>query len=287
MKDTILFPNLGLELPGIGDHISIFGYEIAFYGLIIALGMLVASLTVLHLVKKHGESTDGYIDLIFWGIIFGIIGARIYYVVFSWDIYKNDLIGIFQIRNGGLAIYGGIIGAMLAVWLAGKRKKLQFGHIMDYGCIGIVIGQIFGRWGNFFNREAFGGYTDSLLAMALPTSRLRENEISAAMLEHAFDKGGELWVKVHPTFLYESLWNLLVLIILLWFFNKKRWDGQVLTLYLISYGLGRVWIEGLRTDQLLLPGIGWPVSQVLAAVTVIVGVIFWILYGRKAKTRPE
>lgn len=282
MTDSILFPNLGWELSGIGDHITVFGFDIAFYGIIIAIGMLVATMTVLHLVKKHGESVDAYTDMIFVGIICGIIGARIYYVIFAWDIYRHDLLGIFQIRNGGLAIYGGIIGALAAVWLMVRRKKLHFGHVMDYGAIGIVIGQIFGRWGNFFNREAFGGFTDSLLAMALPVSRLRENEISEQMMAQAFEKGGEVWVQVHPTFLYESIWNLAVLICLLWFFDKKRWDGQILTLYLMAYGLGRAWIEGLRTDQLLLPGIGWPVSQVLAIVTVIGGVAVLWLKRKKA-----
>ena len=152
--------------------------------------------------------------------------------------------------------------------------------------MGLVAGQIIGRWGNFFNREAFGGYTDGLFAMQLPVSAVRKNEITSAMWDHLVTIGGVEYIQVHPTFLYEGLWNLGVLLFLLWFRKKKKFQGELFLCYLAGYGAGRLWIEGLRTDQLLIPGIGIPVSQVLSAVLVVCSLML-IVHNRRKRLKEQ
>lgn len=210
----------------------------------------------------------------------GILGARIYYVIFAWDYYKDDLLSIFNIRQGGLAIYGGIIGACIAVVIYSRKKKQNFSLLMDTASMSIVFGQIMGRWGNFFKREAFGDYTNNLFAMQLPVSAVRANEITQKMWDHVVTVNGVEYIQVHPTFLYESLWNVGVLLFLFWFRKRKKFNGEVFLMYLIGYGLGRIWIEGLRTDQLLLPVVGLPVSQLLSGC-LVVGCTSWWTWKRK------
>ena len=203
------------------------------------------------------------------GVIAGIVGARIYYVIFSWDMYKDNLLHIFNLREGGLAIYGGVIGAVAAVFILAKIKHLSPFQILDTVAMAILNGQMLGRWGNFFNREAFGEYTDSLFAMRLPLDAVRSGDVTETMREHIQRIEGVSYIQVHPTFLYESLWCCVLLVILMLYRKHKKYEGELFLLYIFGYGLGRVWIEGLRTDQLLLPGIGLPVSQLLAGCVVI------------------
>ena len=270
MDMEINFPNLGIYLNHVGKNISIFGFSIAYYGIVIVTGMMIAIWIAQREAKRTGQNPDQYLDLAMIGIAAGIAGARIYYVVFAWDYYKDDLLSIFNIRQGGLAIYGGIIGACIAVVIYSRKKKQSFGLLMDTASMSIVFGQIMGRWGNFFNREAFGDYTNNLFAMQLPVSAVRANEITQKMWDHAVTVNGVEYIQVHPTFLYESLWNVAVLLFLFWFRKRKKFNGEVFLLYLIGYGLGRIWIEGLRTDQLLLPVVGLPVSQLLSGCLVVV-----------------
>lgn len=262
---TIRFPNLGITLPHVGKTVSIFGFEIAYYGIIIALAMVCGISLIRGIAKRTGQDPEQYLDISLITIVCALVGARIYYVAFSWEDYKDDLLQIFNIRGGGLAIYGGVLAGILTVWIYSRVKKKNFGLLGDTICPGLVLGQLMGRWGNFFNREAFGGYTDNLLAMALPKSAVRAGEITNEMLEHTYVLDGIEFIQVHPTFLYESLWNLALLCFLLWFLGRKKFHGEVFLLYLMGYGIGRIWIEGLRTDQLLLPVTGLPVSQVLSA----------------------
>lgn len=187
---------------------------------------------------------------------------------------------IFNIRQGGLAIYGGIIGACIAVVIYSRKKKQNFSLLMDTASMSIVFGQIMGRWGNFFNREAFGDYTNNLFAMQLPVSAVRANEITQKMWDHVVTVNGVEYIQVHPTFLYESLWNVGVLLFLFWFRKRKKFNGEVFLMYLIGYGLGRIWIEGLRTDQLLLPVVGLPVSQLLSGC-LVVGCTILVVWKRK------
>ena len=280
MDMEINFPNLGIYLDHVGKNISIFGFSIAYYGIVIVTGMMIAIWIAQREAKRTGQNPEQYLDLAMIGIAAGILGARIYYVIFAWDYYKDDLLSIFNIRDGGLAIYGGIIGACIAVVIYSRKKKQNFSLLMDTASMSIVFGQIMGRWGNFFNREAFGDYTNNLFAMQLPVSAVRANEITQKMWDHVVTVNGVEYIQVHPTFLYESLWNVGVLLFLFWFRKRKKFNGEVFLMYLIGYGLGRIWIEGLRTDQLLLPVVGLPVSQLLSGC-LVVGCTILVVWKRK------
>lgn len=280
----IRFPNLGLVLHNIKDGITIFGVEIKFYGIIIALGFLVAYIVISKEAKRTGQDDELYLDLILWLIIPAILGARLYYIIFSWSDYFQKGKGfaqtfkdIINIRNGGLAIYGGVIAGIIVMIIFAKKKRLSFLLLADTAVMGVLIGQIMGRWGNFFNREAFGEYTDSLLAMSIPVDYyggsinglVRSGVITEKMAEHVAVYDGMQWISVHPTFLYESLWNLALLVFIIIYRKHKKFDGELFLMYLWGYGLGRVWIEGLRTDSLMLPFGGMRVSQLLAALCVL------------------
>ena len=280
MDMEINFPNLGIYLDHVGKNISIFGFSIAYYGIVIVTGMMIAIWIAQREAKRTGQNPEQYLDLAMIGIAAGILGARIYYVIFAWDYYKDDLLSIFNIRQGGLAIYGGIIGACIAVVIYSRKKKQNFSLLMDTASMSIVFGQIMGRWGNFFNREAFGDYTNNLFAMQLPVSAVRANEITQKMWDHVVTVNGVEYIQVHPTFLYESLWHVGVLLFLFWFRKRKKFNGEVFLMYLIGYGLGRIWIEGLRTDQLLLPVVGLPVSQLLSGC-LVVGCTILVVWKRK------
>ena len=278
---SINFPNLGIYLDYVPKSVEIFGIRIALYGIIIGIGMLLALTYVVREAKKTGQNPENSWDLFAGLIIFSVIGARVYYVVFFWDMFKDDIWSIFNIRNGGLAIYGGVIAGAVTVFVYSKKKKLSFWQMTDTLVPGLLIGQIMGRFGNFTNREAFGGYTDGLFAMQLPVSMVRQRDISVDIAEHMIE--GTNYIQVHPTFLYESLWNLAVLLIILLYKDKKKFEGELLAFYMIGYGAGRAWIEGLRTDQLLIPGIGLPISQVLAVILIGVGIIMIVWKRKKGK----
>lgn len=280
-ETSIVFPHLNLVLSHVGKTISIGGFEIAYYGIIIACGMALGIALIFYLARKSGQNEDMYVDLTLITVVCAIIGARFYYVLFSWDEYKDHLLEIFNIRGGGLAIYGGVLAGILTIMIFAKCKKQNVLLLMDTVCPGLVVGQIIGRWGNFFNREAFGGYSDGLLAMALPRNAVRQGEITAQMLDHIKVIDGVEFIQVHPTFLYESLWNLLLLFCLLMLWKHRKYCGQIVACYLAGYGLGRIWIESLRTDQLLLPVIGIPVSQVVSAVLILVSVVFTVKKHRQ------
>lgn len=278
---SIRFPHLGIEIAHMSKSVSIFGFSIAYYGIIIGIGMMAGIVVALLEAKRTKQNTDQYIDLAIFGIISAIIGARLYYVIFEWDYYSQHLLEIFNTRRGGLAIYGGIIGAVICVIIFSKVRKLSAWQLCDTACLGLITGQIIGRWANFVNMEAFGGYTDNLLAMQLNVNEAYYT--TPDLLERAVTVDGIQYIQVHPTFLYESLWNLGVLIVLLLYRNHKKFTGEVFLMYIAGYGLGRFWIEGLRTDQLLIPGIGFPVSQLLSAVLVIAAAGLIIYRRRKAK----
>lgn len=277
MHRMIDFPHIGIHLKSVGDHITILGFDIAYYGIIIGIGILAGIFIAAMEAKRTGQNPEDYYDLAIYAVIFSIIGARIYYVIFSWDMYKRDLLSIFNIRQGGLAIYGGVIAAVITVIVFARLKGLSAPLLMDTAGLGLVAGQMIGRWGNFFNREAFGEYTDSFLAMRLPVDAVRGSDITELMRKHMETVDDVAFIQVHPTFLYESLWCLLVLVLLLLYRKHKQFDGEIFLLYLAGYGFGRFWIERLRTDQLLLPN-GFPVSQLLAGI-LVVGSILLLLYN--------
>lgn len=283
----ISFPHLGIYLNNVPKSFSIFGFQIALYGMIIGIGVLCGVLMASYIAKKENLDSEVIWDFAIYAIIFSIIGARIYYVVFQWDMYKDNLLNIFNLRNGGLAIYGAVIAAFATLWVYCKVKKHSFLQIADICVPGLVLGQVIGRWGNFTNREVFGEYTDNLLAMRLPVDAVRSIDISENVAQHIAE--GTNYIQVHPTFLYESLWNLILLVIMLLYRQHKQFRGEMWLLYLGGYGLGRAWIEGIRTDTLFIPHTTIAVSQVLAIVLFVVALAADILirtHMRRTKSTP-
>lgn len=288
-ESSILFPNLGITLPHVGRFLYIFGFPVAYYGITLAIAMACGVRLVLFTAKKTGQNEEMYLDLSMITLVCALIGARLYYVVFSWEDYKNNLLEIFNLRGGGLAIYGGVLAGVLAIWIYARRKKQPFGQALDTVCPGLVLGQAIGRWGNFFNREVFGGYTDNLLAMALPKNAVRAGDITGEMLKHLRVIDQVEFIQVHPTFLYESLWNLALLAFLAFLLRRRHFAGELFLVYLAGYGLGRAWIEGIRTDQLLIPGTSVPVSQALSVLLAVfaLAVLLFHIKRRKGKYDGE
>ncbi len=252
----ISFPGLGLELDP-PSTIQLGPLTIHFYGLIIAVGMLLAVLYASKRSKEFGLKEDDLIDGVLWVTPFAIICARLYYCIFEWDQYASNPISILYIWNGGLAIYGGVLGAVIGLSVFCKVRKIKATAMMDVVALGLLIGQSVGRWGNFMNREAFGAPTDSFLRMGL------YNTATGAVEYY------------HPTFLYESLWNFVGFLLLHFLSKKRKYDGQVALGYVAWYGLGRAFIEGLRMDSLYWGP--FRVSQVLAGVSCVaaVAVLLW------------
>ena len=281
----IWFPNLGIEI----DHLSrtaftVVGQDIYWYGIFIGLGVVLGVLLALHEAKRTGQNPDTYLDFIIYAMIIAIIGARLYYVIFSWDFYSQHPEKIFAIREGGLAIYGGIIGGVLTAIVYSRVKKKNFWVMADTMAPSLILGQMLGRWGNFFNKEAFGGFTDNLFAMRYQLSQVRASDVTPDILQNLVTVNGVDYIQVHPTFLYESMWSLCVFIILLILQRKKKFNGQVCATYFFGYALGRVWIEGLRTDQLCIGNV--PVSQALSAVLIIASVVLYVYCKKKAAAVP-
>lgn len=264
--NDIAFPHLGIYLENVPKSFTVFGFQIALYGLIIGIGVICGVFMAVHIAKLEKMDPDIIWDFAIYAVIFSVIGARIYYVVFSWDLYKNNLLSIFNTRQGGLAIYGAVIAAFMTLFIYSRLKKLSPYQIGDCGVYGLVLGQIIGRWGNFFNREAFGSFTDSLLAMRLPIDAVRAKDIAQSHWDGMATCGVANYIQVHPTFLYESVWNLCLLIAMLLYHKHKKYHGQMCLIYLGGYGIGRFLIEGLRTDQLLIPHTQIAVSQMLGII---------------------
>ena len=267
----IAFPNLGIYLANVPKTIMIGSFGIALYGVVIAIGMILGLTLSSKIAGRTGQDPDTIWDLAASLIIFSIIGARIYYVIFMWDFYKDNPMQIFNLRGGGLAIYGGIIAGVITLFVYCRRKGKSFPLLLDTVIYGLLVGQILGRWGNFFNREVFGEYTDSLFAMRIPVAMVRERDISASIAAHMTE--GTNYIQVHPTFLYEGMWNLMLLILLLIYLKHKKFDGEIALLYLAGYGIGRALIESIRTDQLYITGTTIPVSMMLGIVMAVVSII--------------
>ncbi len=259
MTNTIAFPAFGLEFTLNRVAFSPFGLNIYWYGIIIAFGFLLAVLYASRRIDAFGFNNDLLFDCLLWAIPASIIGARAYYVAFRWDYYSAHLNELFSTRSGGMAIYGGVIGALIAVGLFGRRKRLNIAAMFDVAALGLLIGQLVGRWANFVNAEAHGGETAFFLGMSI--------------------NGG---APVHPTFLYESLWNLAGFAALHLVSKRfRRFHGQIFLGYLVWYGAGRFWIEGLRTDSLYIGATGLRVSQLVSAAAVLVGGVLLLLCLRR------
>ncbi len=276
----IAFFKLGIEIQKINRvAFTIFGIDIYWYSILIMIAVVFGYLLALHRAKISGQNQDDYSDFAIYGIITAVIGARLYYVAFAWDSYKDNLLEIFATRNGGLAIYGAVIGGILALILFAKFKELSFFLMADTIVPSLPFGQMVGRIGNFINKEAFGGYSDGLLSMSIKASEA--SYIPDAVGDMMREYNGAQYISVQPTFLYEGLWSLGTFIILMLYTKHKKFDGELFFLYMFLYGVGRGWIEGLRTDQLIIGNTGIPVSQLLAIIFAIASLVTIIVLRKK------
>ncbi len=278
--DTVSFPNLGIEVSISAEAFNIFGVSVHWYGLIIASGVLLAIIVTNYLTKHYPKvEKDPFLDVVLVSVVCGFIGARIYYVIFSLDMYKDNWLRVFYFWEGGLGIYGGVIGALIAAVVTCKIRKVDIPSFVDLGAIGLFIGQTMGRWGNFFNQEAFGDNTTSLFGMTSDkiSAYLTRNQASLEAMGTIVDPD----LPVHPTFLYESVWCFIGLIIALAMVKRRKFNGQVFAFYIAWYSFGRFFIEGLRTDSLMLGPL--KASQIVAVVGIIAGIAIFILGNKKAK----
>ncbi len=281
--NSVSFPKLGLEFDFNPIAFSIGDIHVAWYGILIAVGILLAMAFAMTQCKKFGIISDKLMNAGLGGVIGGIIGARVYYVIFSWDQYKDDLSSIFKTWEGGMAIYGGLIGGLVVGLLVAKLSKIRIRPALDIASMGFLIGQAIGRWGNFVNVEAFGGNTD------LPWG-MTSSSIKAYLQEHLTELtalGMDITPSdpVHPCFLYESIWCALGFVLLCLYMKHRKFDGEIFLLYSIWYGAGRFVIEGLRTDSLLIGTIR--VSQLLAGLVVVAGIILWLVITSRIRTRHD
>lgn len=275
----VWFPNIGIEIQKLNRVLLRLGqFNIYWYGALIGLAFGLAFILIYKEAKRTNQNADDYLDFFIYMTIAGIVGARLYYVIFSWDLYKDNLLKIFATREGGMAIYGGIIAGTITGIIFTRVKKINLWRFGDTLIPALALGQAIGRWGNFFNREAFGSYTDSLFAMRYLKSQVPDAPPS--LIEHIIVERGEQYYQVHPTFLYESLWNIALFVILTYISRRhKKFNGQILCLYFIGYGIGRFWIEAMRTDQLKLWGTDIAVSQVVSLLLAAgAAVVYYIRY---------
>ena len=265
---AITFPNLGISVNPSRVAFNVLGKDIYWYGIIIAAGFLLAVIYAMRRAPSFGLTEDNILDMLFVAVPLAIVCARLYYCIFYWDLYRDNPIAILYVWEGGLAIYGGVIGAVIGVAIFCRVKKLPIGPLLDVGSLGLLIGQMIGRWGNFMNREAHGAITDGFFKMGIA------------------DAAGNV-TYYQPTFLYESVWNLVGFVALHFYSKRRKFDGEVFLLYLAWYGLGRAWIEGLRTDSLYLFNTGIRVSQLLAALSCVAAIAVLVYVRVVRKPQPE
>ena len=291
----IRFPNLDITFHDVGRSFFIGDFEIMYYGVVIACGFLLGYLLVSLLAKRSGQSSEIYLDYLLCMMIPAIIGARIYYVVFSWDYYKANPGEIINLRHGGLGIVGGILAGVIVLLIFSRVRKLSATRMLDTLTAGLLVGQILGRWGNFFNREAFGGFCDGLFAMQIPVeyfekagrmTEIRNTGLLDQLVTASVNGGQVSCIQVHPTFLYEGLWNLVVLLIILFWQKRKTFDGELLCIYMMGYGAGRFFIESLRVDQLTIGHTGIAATQVVCVLAFVSGLL-WMIFGKKKARRAD
>ena len=270
MEMSIRFPGLNLVLEYVPASFTIFGMEFTIYGVLIAIGALLGmGLVVLEAGRNH-QDTNKYLDLSIISLAASVIGSRLFYVIFSWGLYQGNPMGIFDLRNGGYVFYGGLLFGILAAVIFCRVVKAPFWEMSDNLCLGVLLGQVIGRWGNFFNRESFGEYTSGIQAIQLPLSAVRSGEVSGTMRDNLLTIDGISYIQVQPVFLYESLWCLVILLVLLALRRRKKFQGELFMWYLGAYGAGRFFFEWLRTDKLCIPGTRIGGSLVISAVLFVI-----------------
>ena len=296
---NIRFPKLKIEFRDLPKGFSIFNVDIAFYGILIAIALVIGLLVAQWQAKRTKQNPEIYLDFVLYAMVFSLVGARLYYVIFNWKQFQENIVQILNIRNGGLAIYGAILGAVLTASIYCNVKKVSFLKLCDTAVSGLLIGQVIGRFGNFFNREAFGSYADNIFAMqidiqdagydylcSVPQLMAKYHGKETLFLnileirEKTVFVDGITYIQVHPTFLYEAGWNFCLFLFLFFYTRYKKFDGEILLLYLFGYGVGRAWIENLRTDPLFLWGTQVPVSQFISVI-MAVGALLLLAIGWK------
>ncbi len=296
------FPNLGNYLAETGITIepvamNVLGIPVYWYGIIITTGIVMGLLMAIYMGKKEGFHPDLMIDFLLYDIVFAIIGARFYFVAFRWSDYKDNLWEVFNIRGGGIAIYGAIIASVIVAVIYTRRKRISLWQFADVASYGLLVGQAIGRYGNFVNQEAFGGEAGQHAFFAMQIAKDQAIQHSTSKTIEGFETitrnvvGQDgvaqaiAYVQVHPTFFYESCWNIALLIVLLGYRRFQKAKGEIFFLYVAGYGVGRFWIEGLRTDQLVVAFIGIPASQIVAILSVIIGTIGFVWCRKNQGTK--
>lgn len=282
---SIRFPNLGLEFEYVPVSVRVFGFEITFFGILLAVGMLLGMVFVVLEAKRKKQDANLHLGMMISGLAGGFIGARFFYVLLSWSVYKTDIMKVFDTRNGGMVFYGGLLGGVLAAAIFCRIKKAAFMEMADVAVKGLLIGQIIGRWGNFFNRESFGEYTSNVLTMQLPLSNVRAGEVTPWMRENLVTIDNVSYIQATPLFLYESIWCLLLLLLLFVWNRRKLFAGEIFMRYLAGYGFGRFFIEWIRTDKMFLPGTDIAVNQAISAGLFLLFTVVVIVKRIMAKKR--
>lgn len=276
MSQIINFPNLGIHLENVGRQISVFGFDITYFGLSIGVAILIGMFITMWQADRTGQDIEEYLMLFIYLIVFGVLGARIYYVIFGISEFHGNYLGILNPLAGGYAFQGALIAGVITVTVYCRNGRLLTWKVLDTFVPALLIGQILGRMGNFFNREAFGGYTDGLFAMQLPVDAVRAADVTEKMRQHMERIDGIDMIQVHPTFLYEIIWCLVILAVVLIYQRFEVYKGEVFLIYVTGYGIGCFAIEMLRTDSLVIPLIHVSIAQIIAVLSVMASV--WLLY---------
>lgn len=288
MEITVRFPNLGFLFEYEDRAFSVLGFKVTIYGILMAVSLLVGMTVILLLAKWQKQSMNICLGVTIAALAGGVIGGRLYYIAFSWEQFSGKSWKmLLDIRSGGIAVYGVILGGALAAALICRLCKASFWNMADIVCMGLLSGQIIGVWGNFFNREAFGEYTDSLFAMGLPMDSVQSSAVTGLMKKNLVNFRGMEYIQVHPLFLYESVWCLFLLLVLMIYTRRKKFEGEIFLRYLAGYGLGKCLIEWLRTDKLYIPmtkiPVSLPVSIGLFLICGIVSTVRRILSKKREK----
>lgn len=266
---SVRFPHLGINIYNLAKSFKVFGMEITVDAIVALVAIIAGFLILIYEVKLTWQDMDAYINMSICAMLTAVIGARLYYVIFNWGYYRGNLLQVFHLGNGGLSVYGGAVAAVITCIVFSGIKKIALLRIADTVCMGIVLWKAVDVWGSFFNREVFGKYTDSLFAMQIKydeTAGIMNQDI----LNHLTRYGGAIYIQVHPIFLYESLWCLMLFALIMAFRRYKKFEGEVFMWCVAGYSLGRAWIDMMRADKLPAHGLNMPLSVVLALICAIV-----------------
>lgn len=289
MQNAVFFPNLGIRFGDVPVSVSVFGISVSYYGILMGIALAAGiAVTCVRAVKTRQKAED-YLEIAIAVTAFGVIGARLFYAAFALEYLKDDPARFFRFSEGGFALYGALLGGAGAVFLMSRIKGLYPLVVLDTAAPGLAVGIAIGRWGDFFARGSFGEYTDGIFAMQIPVSAVRAADVTEMMRNHVVQIEETNFVQVHPTFLYESVWCLLLAVCIFLASKKRQQDGELFLIFLLGYGLGRFWIEGFRTDSLLIPGVESPVSQVISVFLVLFSAMYFIYKraGQNGHIKPR